>query len=150
LDDGFVTTAPGTRSLFYGPTGTFDPTVFELDTLTEDVASVWMPIQSFTGNVDPPTQFKGPITILNGELDPLTCNGCIAAAFKQDQKPQFPHADLNVARFSLLLRLCCIPNFQKKNLEQIIIPGQGHDLNLEFGAAMAFRSMIRLFKLAIH
>lgn len=41
LDVGFVTTAPGTRSAFYGPDGTFDPVVLQLDTLTKDVGAVW-------------------------------------------------------------------------------------------------------------
>jgi len=100
------------RSFFYGPNGTFDPNVLELDTLTEDVASVWMPIQSFTGNIAPATQFKGPMTIMNGGLDGLMCPPpCDPAALKEEQKRFFPNTDLNVVRFVLLtLRISSIPN----------------------------------------
>ena len=108
-----------------------------------------MPIQLFTGNVAPATQFKGPVTIINGGLDGLMCPPpCDPVAFKEEQIPFFPNADLSVVRFVLWTpRVPSIPNV---NNGQIIIPGQGHDLNLEFGAAMAFRSMINLFKKATH
>ena len=96
LDDGFITTTPGTRTVWYGPDGTFDPTVLVLDTLTEDVESVWIPVQVWTGNVDAPTRFKGPVTLISGELDRFACNGCDPVAFKEAQKLFFPVADFNV------------------------------------------------------
>jgi len=101
LDDGFVTTAAGIRFIFYGPNGTFDPTVLQLDTITEDVASVWLQIQALTGNTDPATHFRGPVTIMIGGLD-ANCNPCDTAALKAAQQPFFPDADLSVVRLALL------------------------------------------------
>jgi len=124
LDVGFVTTAPGQRFLFYGPNGTFDPTILQLDTLTASVGSSWQIIQAFVGNLDPPTHFKGPITSMAGGLDGgLNCNPCNVTAIKDGQKPFFPDADYNV----------------------VVIEGQGHVLNFEFAAAEAFQTMIDLF-----
>jgi len=97
LDDGYVTTPPDIRFIFYGPNGTFDPIVLELDSLTEDVGSIWLQIQADTGNLNQPTPFKGPVTIMFGALDPA-CSPCEPGTLKVTEESFFIDADLNVVR----------------------------------------------------
>ncbi|KIJ41986.1 hypothetical protein M422DRAFT_255007 [Sphaerobolus stellatus SS14] len=127
LDTGYITTLDvDQRTMFYGPPGTFDTNILQLDSLTKDVSTVWMLIQSVTGNINNPTQFHGPVTTIDGALDAISGCPCNETTFPVTEKAFFPDA----------------------NYTAILIPGQGHDLNLEFGAKDVFPIMLDLFRKA--
>ncbi|KIJ36233.1 hypothetical protein M422DRAFT_261367 [Sphaerobolus stellatus SS14] len=129
LDSGYVTTLNGSpRSVFYGPEGTFDPIVQQLDDLTKDIGSIWIVRQALAGNVDAPSRFTGPITILIGGLDALiSCpQKCDHDEVQKGEEVFFPDA----------------------HVETVVIPGQGHDLDLQFSGREVFQIMLDRFKRA--
>lgn len=113
LDPGYVTSpSMGTRAVFYGPTGSFDPTLLQLDFLTEDVGSRWISAQ--IKNIYSSTNFTGPITAVIGQLDQTHClnnnnTPCVQAALQTSEKPFFPNADFKAVSMPQLL-LHCIDN----------------------------------------
>ncbi|KIJ40390.1 hypothetical protein M422DRAFT_256622 [Sphaerobolus stellatus SS14] len=94
LDTGFVTTNSSVRAIFYGPPGTFNPDIFQLDFLTRDVGSIWLQIQADAGNINQPIPFNHPVTILLGQLEPA-CNSCNSSGVINAEKSFFPNANLN-------------------------------------------------------
>ncbi|KIJ34901.1 hypothetical protein M422DRAFT_782647 [Sphaerobolus stellatus SS14] len=127
LDAGYITTLDvNQRSMFYGPPGTFDPNILQLDALTKDVGSIWITIQAITGNINTPTQFQGSVTTIDGALDAISGCPCNVTTFPVTEKKFFPDA----------------------NYTAMLIPGQGHDLNLEFAAKEVFPIMLGLFRKA--
>ncbi|KIJ47352.1 hypothetical protein M422DRAFT_249206 [Sphaerobolus stellatus SS14] len=130
LDPGYVSSATiQARSVFNGPTGSFDPDILQLDLLTKDVGSRW--ISSQVRNIYSPANFSGPVTEIIGELDKTHCldnnnTPCEEATLQVSEKFYFPKAEFNV----------------------VVIPGQGHDLNLEFDAVGVFPMILNLFKKA--
>ncbi|KIJ25706.1 hypothetical protein M422DRAFT_273338, partial [Sphaerobolus stellatus SS14] len=122
LDPGYITSpSEDTRAVFYGPNGSFDPTISNLDFLTKDVGSTWPTSQ--VANIFTPTKFQGSVTAIIGGLDKTAHCPCDSETYQLSEKFYFPDADFNM----------------------IVIEGQGHSLNLDFGALQLFPLMLDIF-----
>ncbi|KIJ37028.1 hypothetical protein M422DRAFT_260411 [Sphaerobolus stellatus SS14] len=125
LDPGYISgPSEESRLIFYGTPDTFNPSMPQLDFLTEDVGSIWILAQILNSNT--PTRFRGPVTSIVGALDGSQCFPCDQPTLQAREKVFFPNADLKV----------------------IIVPESGHDINFHFAAANVFPMMLDLFKAA--
>ncbi|KIJ24746.1 hypothetical protein M422DRAFT_260412 [Sphaerobolus stellatus SS14] len=125
LDPGYISgPSEESRLIFYGTPDTFNPSIPQLDFLTEDVGSIWILDQ--IANINTPVAFRGPITTILGALDGTLCIPCDQPTLQAREKVFFPNADFNLE----------------------IIPKVGHDIDLHFGAANVFPMMLDLFNAA--
>ncbi|KIJ47350.1 hypothetical protein M422DRAFT_249203, partial [Sphaerobolus stellatus SS14] len=125
LDPGYISSpSEESRLILYGTPDTFNPSIPQLDFLTEDVGSTWILDQ--IANINTPVTFRGPITTILGALDGTLCIPCDQPTLQAREKVFFPNADFNL----------------------VIIPKVGHDIDLHFGAANVFPMMLDLFKAA--
>jgi pimeloyl-ACP methyl ester carboxylesterase len=128
LDPGYITIS--NRSEFYSPNNlTFSADLVQIDELTKDVSTLWYTEQTAAIYV-PATGYKGPVVELVGSNDQLHClnNGdgfipCNATVLQVSEAPFFPDS---------------------RNFTMIVREGQGHDVNLDFGAAEMFKVFTEL------
>ncbi|KIJ28052.1 hypothetical protein M422DRAFT_270742 [Sphaerobolus stellatus SS14] len=130
----------GSRTLNYGAiiegkslpfagimfTCTFNLITQQLDDLTKDISSIWMVQQALAENVNTPSLFTGPITIVIGSLDTL---------ISYPQKWDNDEVQKGEEVF-----------FPDAQVKTVVIPGQGHDLNLLFFGPKLFQIMLDRFK----
>lgn len=73
LDPGYITTPNiSARLIYYGPSNSFSPRLFQLDELTKDAGSVWITSQirfTYTSAFG----FKAPVVELVGAFDQTHC-----------------------------------------------------------------------------
>ncbi len=132
LDDGYITTVPGTReALFYDP-ATADPAVVALDEATKDTSTVGeldglLVLESEPVSEQPSTEISVPVFVIVGADDNIFCTGvtaynCASAASVQSFESQYysPAAHLKVA----------------------VVPDTGHDLALSTTAPITDALMI--------
>ncbi|KZV89557.1 hypothetical protein EXIGLDRAFT_618083 [Exidia glandulosa HHB12029] len=120
LDPGY--TVIENRALFYGPNGTFDPKVFELDVATQDLVSVG---DADTLNVGErlAADFTGPILSVEGDLDAGNCTPNCSNI--PEEAAFYPRA---------------------ASFDYVIIPNTGHVLNLHLTAPKTFAIILEWIK----
>lgn len=98
-DLGYLTTTPGSRSLFYNETA--DPQVIAYDEAHKDVVSATQLAQSFPFTLTPPilnvtSQITAPVLAVVGDEDALICGLLLdcknPAAVQANEAPYYPHA----------------------------------------------------------
>ncbi|EJD52252.1 hypothetical protein AURDEDRAFT_43103, partial [Auricularia subglabra TFB-10046 SS5] len=120
LPDGYLTTQNITsRTVFYGPPGTFDPDVLAFDEAHKDTVSIGEFNTLFTSSVAAP-RFRGPVLTVDGAFDTSFCptQACDTLA----REAQF------------------YPN--ARSVEFVVIQGSGHDLNLHLTAPGFFQTLL--------
>jgi alpha-beta hydrolase superfamily lysophospholipase len=132
LDDGYLTTVPGTReSLFYDP-ATANPAVVALDEATKDTSTAaeldgLLSLESGPPAGQPSAQISVPVLVIVGADDNIFCTGvtaynCASAASVRNFESQYysPAAHLKV----------------------VVIPDTGHDLALSTTAPITDAAML--------
>ncbi|EJD46857.1 hypothetical protein AURDEDRAFT_184117 [Auricularia subglabra TFB-10046 SS5] len=124
LPDGYLTTTPDTRRLFYGPDGTFDPAVLAFDEAHKDVVSQgeWLTIPRF---VAPAPKFKGHVLVANGLQDFFACDEANACAEIEREREVYSGA---------------------ASFETAVIENSGHDINLSLVAPKFFEIVVSWLK----
>jgi pimeloyl-ACP methyl ester carboxylesterase len=132
LDDGYLTTVPGTRGAVFYDATTADPAVVALDEATKDTSTVGeldglVALESEPAAEQPSLQINVPVLVVVGADDNIFCTGvalynCASAASVRSYESQFysPAAHLKVA----------------------VIPETGHDLALSTTAPVTDAVMI--------
>ncbi|KAF7797059.1 hypothetical protein EIP86_008251 [Pleurotus ostreatoroseus] len=128
LDPGYIATP--NRSQFYSAdTSVFSQDVFMLDTLTQDVSTLWYTTEVLA-TYRPARGYTGPVVELVGAMDQLHCTDpddggkpCDAHALQIFEAPFFPDS---------------------RNFTAVVREGSGHDVNLDFGAAETFALLSHL------
>jgi pimeloyl-ACP methyl ester carboxylesterase len=132
LDDGYLTTVPGTRESVFYDAATADPSVVAVDEATKDTSTVGeldglVGLESEPAAQQPSLQINAPVLVVVGADDNIFCTGvtlynCASAASVRSYESQFysPAAHLKVA----------------------VIPETGHDLALSTTAPITDAVMI--------
>lgn len=128
LDPGYISSP--NRTQYYPPdNSSFSADVLRIDELTKDVSTIYYTDQAAAVYV-PAKGFTGPVVQLVGSEDQVHClnNGdgfvpCDAMALQSSEAQYWPDS---------------------KNFTVIVREGQGHDVNLDFGAAETFSLLTRL------
>ncbi|GAA5200049.1 alpha/beta fold hydrolase [Rugosimonospora acidiphila] len=121
-DAGYVTTVPGRRATTFYAAQDTDPGVIATDEVFKDPVSVTELTESFAVGVSSPASrdIAAPVLVVVGTQDNLFCGGELAsdcasaASLAQEEAPYFGPA---------------------ARLQTFVLPGAGHDLNLELNAA---------------
>lgn len=122
LDAGYVTTAAGTRDVFYPPDAwMFDSSVLALDEATKDISTSWYVRNS---SYVPAPRWTGPVVELIGSKDQQHCTDatgvvveCVQSTLQVSEQHYWPNS---------------------RNLTVVVRPGGGHDVNMDFMAAGSF------------
>jgi pimeloyl-ACP methyl ester carboxylesterase len=122
LDDGYLTTRPGQRHVFYRQETT-DPKIIELDEATKETftsadARTFPPVMGESSGID------DPVLDVNGQYDTWFCAGqpCSSATGTQSRERNWFAEDI------------CF--------EQFVIPEAGHNVNLHFTSQQWFATAI--------
>ncbi|KAI0091793.1 hypothetical protein BDY19DRAFT_991469 [Irpex rosettiformis] len=134
LDPGYISSS--NRTQYYPPdNSTFSADIVKLDQLTKDVSTVYYTDAAFAVYV-PAKGFKGPVVQLVGSEDQVHClNGgdgfvsCNAKVLQASEEAFWPDS---------------------KNFTMVVRQGQGHDVNLDFGAAETFSLLTELVEQFTH
>lgn len=127
LDPGYLTTTPGSRSLFYNAAA--DPQVIAYDEAHKDVLSSMQLAQSFPFTLTPPilnvtSQITAPVLAVIGDEDALSCGLLLdcknPAAVMANEAPYYPHA---------------------ASLTTQIVANTGHDIALHPSAGQSFATI---------
>ncbi len=122
LPDGYLTTLPGTRAIFY-QAPFYDPRVFALDEKTKETVTVaelttGLSALGLSGGI------HVPVLVMVGDLDLAFCNApSCSASGSLASEPSFYPAD------------ACA--------EAVAIPASGHDLNLHYTAPLTYFTLLR-------
>jgi alpha-beta hydrolase superfamily lysophospholipase len=136
-DPAYLTTRPGTRSVFYGSPGVA-PEIAAYDEATKDVVSV----------VETPepimTTVPVPPSVLDAALIPSTVAITASVALVDGgEDPQFCFATTGNCADSATLDAAERPFFpQAPSFEAHVVPGAGHTLNLARTAPQAYRVIL--------
>lgn len=128
LDPGYISSP--NRTQYYPPdNSSFSADVLLLDELTKDVSTIYYTDQAAAVYV-PAQGFTGPVVQLVGSEDQVHCLNdgdgfvpCDAMAMQSSEAQYWPDS---------------------KNFTVIVREGQGHDVNLDFGAAETFSLLTSL------
>jgi pimeloyl-ACP methyl ester carboxylesterase len=122
IPDGYLTTLPGTRTIFY-QAPFYDPRVFALDEQTKETVTVTelntaFPALALSGGI------HVPVLVVVGDFDLAFCNppSCSASGSLASE-PSFYAPD------------ACA--------EAVAIPASGHDLNLHYTAPLTYFTILR-------
>ncbi|MFC3961709.1 alpha/beta hydrolase [Nocardia jiangsuensis] len=131
LDDGYLTTRPGTRAAaFYGPETT-DPAVLAEDERTKEVFSLTEYPDGLSSTLPPMSNaIDVPVMVVNGSLDRLSCGQGFAACtdtatLLASEAPYFAPA---------------------ARLRAFVLPGSGHSVNLATNTVEHQRAVIDWLK----
>ncbi|HEY0784089.1 MAG TPA: alpha/beta hydrolase, partial [Thermoanaerobaculia bacterium] len=116
LDDGYITTTPGTRTIFYA--GLFDPRILPVDEANKETVTL-AELGTAVASLGFSSGVHAPVLSLVGDLDAAFCNppSCTASGSLASEASFYP-AD------------ACA--------EVHAIPETGHDLNLHLSAPLTF------------
>jgi pimeloyl-ACP methyl ester carboxylesterase len=125
IPDGYVTTLPGTRSIFYntGNPASFDHRILRIDEKNKETATV-AELNTAVPALALSTKIHVPVLVMVGDSDAAFCNPptCTESG-SLDAEPSFYPAD------------ACA--------EAISIFGSGHDVNLHYPAPNAYTVILR-------
>jgi pimeloyl-ACP methyl ester carboxylesterase len=122
IPDGYLTTLPGTRTIFY-QAPFYDPRVLALDEKTKETVTVAelntaIPALGLSGGI------HVPVLVVVGDFDLAFCNApSCSASGSLASEPSFYPAD------------ACA--------EAVAIPASGHDLNLHYTAPLTYFTILR-------
>jgi pimeloyl-ACP methyl ester carboxylesterase len=121
LPDGYFTTVPGTRPVFYHLPST-DPVVVAVDEQTKETVTVGE-LNTAVSGLAFSTGVHVPVLVVVGNFDAAFCNApSCSASGSLDAEPDFYPAD------------ACA--------EAVFIAGAGHDLNLHLQAPVTFSTVL--------
>jgi pimeloyl-ACP methyl ester carboxylesterase len=125
IPDGYVTTLPGTRSIFYnaGDRSTFDPKILRIDEKNKETATI-AELMTAVPALALSTGIHVPVLVMVGDSDAAFCNPptCTESGSLATE-PSFYPADT-----------CA---------EAVAIHGSGHVLNLHYSAPRAYNIILR-------
>jgi len=121
LPDGYLTSLPGLRSVFYNP-GAFDPLVLAVDDQTKETVTT-AELATAVPALALSAAIHVPVLVVVGDFDAAFCAApSCSASGSLAAEPGFYPAD------------ACA--------EAVSIPGAGHDLNLHFQAPLAYDAIL--------
>lgn len=136
LDPGYLTTRPSTRAALFYDTATAEPKLIAFDEATKDLTTGTELADMLASGPDAPANFvlaiRVPVLLIDGQDDDLFCT-----------PPGMPNG--TDCTSSATLAAAEKPFYNPAaNLQAVVIPDTGHDLNLHLSAPLTY-SVVRLW-----